>query len=166
MDDKTKDILFSQDEKTYGADYKAHYMDIYKIYVESAEFISSHRGSTNRFFLSINTALLVLLPLLGSKLQVGQADTKFFTGIAGFFLCILWVCLLLSYKNLNKTKFSVIHEVEKKLPLSPYGTEYELLERGDNSDWYKPFTHIEKCVPIIFAGLYIWQICPQLLEML
>ena len=150
MDKDVTKILFAQTEKTYGADYKAHCLEIYKMYVERADAISSRRESANTFFLSVNT---VLIGLIG-YLDASQVCTKLAIGIAGSILCYFWYRLLLSYKGLNTAKFLVIHEIEKKLPLSPYDAEWEFLGRGDNSDCYKPFTHIEIWVPRVFLGLH------------
>jgi hypothetical protein len=154
MDKNITDILFSEKEKAYGADYKAHCLDIYKMYVERADAISSRRESANTFFLSVNTVLVGLIGYLDET----QACTKLAIGTAGVILCYFWYRLLLSYKGLNTAKFLVIHEIEKKLPLSPYDAEWEFLGRGDNSDCYKPFTHIEIWVPRVFLALHLFAV--------
>ncbi len=48
----------------------------------------------------------------------------------------------------------MIHLVEKRLPLSLYETEWEILEKGKNKDNYWPFSHIELIVPKIFIVTY------------
>ena len=144
------DILFAKTEKSYGADYKAHSLEIYKMYVERADAISSRRESANTFFLSVNTVLIGLVGYLDKD----EACAKLAIGCAGILLCYFWYRLLLSYKGLNTAKFQVVHEMEKRLPLSPYDAEWEFLGRGKNSDCYKPFTHIEIWVPRVFLGLH------------
>lgn len=151
MDKDVTKILFAQTEKIYGADYKAHCLEIYKMYVERADAISSRRESANTFFLSVNTVLIGLIGYLDST----QACTKLAIGIAGSILCYFWYRLLLSYKGLNTAKFLVVHEIEKKLPLSPYDAEWEFLGRGKKPDCYKPFTHIEMWVPRVFLALHL-----------
>jgi hypothetical protein len=154
MDNDVKKILFAKTEKSYGASYKEHCLEIYKMYVERADAISSRRESANTFFLSVNT---VLIGLVG-YLDTSQECAKLAIGVAGILLCYFWYRLLLSYKGLNTAKFQVIHEIEKKLALSPYDAEWEFLGRGKNSDCYKPFTHIEIWVPRIFLYLHLFAI--------
>lgn len=55
--------LFSITEENYGAEYKAHLFEQYKLYIESAEKISDRRQSANNYFIAINTALISLLGL-------------------------------------------------------------------------------------------------------
>ena len=57
-----KDI-FMNSEKEYGNDYKSHYLEQYKIYLEGIEKISDRRQSANNFFLTINTILVSILSL-------------------------------------------------------------------------------------------------------
>lgn len=151
MRKKVTDILFPRNEQSYGTDYKAHYLDIYKMYVSAADTISSRRESANTYFLSINTVLVGLTGYLDKNEQCA----KFAIGVAGIVLSYFWYRLLLSYKGLNSAKFKVIHEIESNLPLSPYNAEWEFLGRGNKSDKYKPFTHIEIWVPRVFFCLYI-----------
>jgi hypothetical protein len=51
-------------------------------------------------------------------------------------------------------KFKVIHELEKQLPASLYAYEWQLLEGGEGNV-YKPVTHIEQWIPVIFILLYV-----------
>lgn len=151
MDSDVKKILHVHTEKTYGADYKAHCLEIYKMYVERADAISYRRESANTFFLSVNTVLIGLIGYLDES----QQCTKLAIGAAGVILCYFWYRLLLSYKGLNTAKFQVVHEIEKLLPLSPYDAEWEFLGRGKNSDCYKPFTHIEIWVPRVLMAIHL-----------
>jgi hypothetical protein len=50
-------------------------------------------------------------------------------------------------------KFKVIHELEKHLPASVYAYDWQLLEQG-KGNVYKPVTHIEQWIPVIFILLY------------
>lgn len=153
MHNNVKKILFAQTEKSYGVNYKEHCLEIYKMYVERADAISSRRESANTFFLSVNTVLIGLVGYLETSYSYESA--KLVVGVAGILLCYFWYRLLLSYKGLNTAKFQVIHEIEKKLALSPYDAEWEFLGRGKKSDCYKPFTHIEIWVPRIFLFIHL-----------
>jgi len=47
--------LLSVSEQDYGHNRKSHSMEIYKLYVEMADNISTRRQSANSFFLSVNS---------------------------------------------------------------------------------------------------------------
>ena len=131
--------------------YQAHLFEQYKLYVEMADRISSRRQTANSYFLSINTALLGFVGYINTK------DTGTFLWLvaaAGITLSYLWYRLIRSYRDLNTAKFNVVHEIEKRLPLSPYDAEWEAMGRGTNPKLYKPFTHIETGVPWVFVVLH------------
>ena len=56
-----EDNLFKLSPTEYGEAYQAHLLEQYKLFVESADRISQLRQQANRFFLTINTALLAVL---------------------------------------------------------------------------------------------------------
>ena len=66
--------LESVKKEQYGNDYSLHLLEIYKIYVEMTDRISTRRQSANSFFLSINTLLIALVGYvqLGQKLVTSQ----------------------------------------------------------------------------------------------
>ena len=74
---------------------------------------------------------------------------------AGIVLCYAWYRLIRSYRDLNGAKFKVIHRLERRLPAAPYDAEWEAVGRGEDSDLYLPFTHIEIAVPWVFLALHI-----------
>ena len=75
-----------------------------------------------------------------------------FVGIA---ICYCWHQIIHSYRQINRAKFSVLHSVEKKLPLALFETEWELLGKGKDRKKYKPLSDVEMIIPIIFSILYI-----------
>ncbi|MDM8557862.1 hypothetical protein [Candidatus Parabeggiatoa sp. HSG14] len=154
--------LLKENEEKYGSDYRAHYLEMYKLYVEMADRISTRRQSANSFFLTINSAIIAVLGYvqfgvyLGAKLGVEQAQTNDFywiISVLGMILCVIWFQLVRSYKQLNSAKYEVIHHIEQRLPIAPYDAEWEAVDRGKNSHLYKPFTHIEVKIPWIFFVL-------------
>lgn len=149
------DRLFLPDVSKYGDKYIEHLLEQYKLYVESADRISDRRQKTNEFFLGLNTALVALLGFIATKLAGVPLKAVFIcTSIAGGVLCYCWYRIVRSYKGLNSGKFAVIHAIEKRLPLSLYATEWEVLKRGEDRSVYWPFTHIELFVPWVFVVLY------------
>jgi len=61
-----------------------------------------------------------------------------------------------SYRDLNTAKFTILQEVEKRLPLSLYSAEWNLMGRGQVPGLYRPLSHIERVVPWIFVALYVY----------
>lgn len=137
----------------YGRDYKSHLLEQYKLFVEMADRISARRQSANSFFLSVNTAIIALV---GYTSFGNQTDDSYYwlVSLAGMALCFMWYRLIRSYKDLNTAKFAVIHQMEAELPVSPYDSEWDKLERGNNSKVYLPFTHIELYIPWVFFVIH------------
>lgn len=139
--------------------YQAHLLDQYKLYVEMADRISTRRMTTNSYFLSINSALLAFVGYITSK-----DDTSYLwlTGAAGVILSLLWFQIITSYRDLNTAKFKIIHEVEKRLPLSLYAAEWNAMGRGMVPSLYRPLSHIERFVPWVFIVLHVYVIIHSL----
>ena len=150
------DELFKKPEQEYGGDYRAHYIEIYKLYVEMADRISSRRQSANSFFLSVNTAIIAVVSYIQLGLSKGErSDFYWLISLAGMALCYMWYRLIRSYKDLNSGKFKVIHSIEDNLPISPYDAEWESIGRGKDPKLYLPFTKVEMVVPWIFFILHL-----------
>jgi hypothetical protein len=134
--------LISNKEKGYGKNYKEHLFEQYKIFVDGIEKTSDRRQHTNDYFLAINTALI---SLIGLSFQIKIFDTspwlKSLIALIGLVNCVIFWYLIRSYKQLNTGKFTVIHEVEKLLPLALYKYEWEVLGKGkDKSKYYLSLT--------------------------
>ncbi len=139
--------------------YQAHLLEQYKLYVEMADRVSQRRLTTNSYFLSINTGLLAFVGYVTIK---ESNRYLWLVGLAGIVLSILWFYILTSYKNLNTAKFKILHEVEKRLPLSLYAAEWNLMGRGDVPKFYRPLSHIERVVPWIFVILHVYVVIRSL----
>jgi hypothetical protein len=157
------EFLYKVPPERYGEEYRNHLLEQYKLYVQMADKISERRQAANNFFLTINTALIAFLGLVASP-NVGGADGVaanpplpwvFVVSAAGVVLCFSWFRLVRSYMDLNSGKFKVVHEIESRLPASPYDAEWEALGRGEDPGLYLPFTHIEIWIPWVFAALYV-----------
>jgi hypothetical protein len=148
--------LFNEipDGETYPANEKWHgyLLDQYKLYVEMADRISSRRATANSYFLSLNSANLAFVGYLTSK---ENSQYLWLLAVAGLALSFLWRALIRSYRDLNTAKWLVIHRIEKRLPISPYDAEWEAMGRGKNAKLYKPISHIEMGVPLVFAALHL-----------
>ena len=140
-------VTYPHNDKWYS-----HLLDQYKLYVEMADRISQRRATANTDFLSLNSAILAFVGYLSVK-DTGEYNWMLACG--GIALSWLWRTLIISYSNLNTAKFKVIHQIEKRLPISPYEAEWEAMERGTNPALYRPLTHIERNVPLVFIVLHV-----------
>lgn len=138
---------YPKNEKWHG-----HLLDQYKLYVEMADRISQRRTSANSYFLTVNSAILGFVGYLTTKDSV---EFLWLLAVAGVALTLLWFSIIISYKNLNTAKWSVVHEIEKRLPISPYDAEWEAVQRGKNPVLYRPISHIESGVPWVFFLLHL-----------
>jgi len=138
---------YPKNEKWHG-----HLLDQYKLYVEMADRISQRRTTANSYFLTVNSAILGFVGYLTSKDSI---EFLWLLAVAGVALTLLWYSIIISYKNLNTAKWGVVHEIEKRLPISPYDAEWDAVQRGDNPRLYRPISHIEAGVPWVFVVLHV-----------
>jgi hypothetical protein len=151
-----QDSLFVAESAKYGDKYIEHLLEQYKTYISSAEKISDRRQKANEFFLALNSGLVAILGFVSTKSNViNTTQILLLASVAGITMCYFWYRMVLSYKGLNSAKFKVIHQIEARLPLALYDTEWKTLGEGKNKKIYWPFSHIEQLVPWIFIGIYL-----------
>jgi hypothetical protein len=129
----------------------------YKLYVEMADRISARRADTNKFYISLLTALLVILSIVVEKNIFSNVQGFMFIAIAilGLALCFVWVVNIRSYSQLNTGKFKVIHDMEQQLPYPCYAREWDILGKGEDRRKYFQLTRIEQYVPLLIALPYL-----------
>ena len=157
-ENESASVMLSTSKNEYGGSYQDHLFEQYKLYVEMADKISDRRANANSFFFTIMTALISIIGIISG---FGTQAVNVFNfwiiavSIVGLILCYSWNRIIESYRQLNGVKFKVIHEIEKKLPLALYHREWIMLGEGNNPKLYRPLTHVEKWVPMLFALLFI-----------
>lgn len=124
----------------------------YRLAVEMADRVSARRGNMNAFFVALQAALL------GASEGFGLTAA----GVFGIALCATWWLLIRSYRTLNAAKWAVINDIESRLPLQPFRSEWtrlkeDALKRRLHSR-YAELGLAEQAVPIVLVGLYIWVI--------
>lgn len=150
---------------TVPAELPDKYFDLYNLTVEMADRVSARRAVANSFFLTINTGVLALL---------GSIHSRWYPAGAGIILCIVWWALLLSYRDLNRAKFSVILAMETRLPAQVFGDEWEQLSRPPATaevkhpaffsrlGHYRELGYLERVVPWVFVVMYVVYIAQDL----
>jgi hypothetical protein len=127
------------------------FLDLYKLTVELADRVTARRGAANSFFLALNSALAAFA---GSRVD----DSSWVVSAAGLLLAAAWWLLLRSYRELNAAKFSVILEMEARLPVQPFGAEWKYLKKDMLPWWRRRYAEqgaVERVVPMIFGMLHI-----------
>jgi hypothetical protein len=139
-----------------GEKYQAAVMEQWKLYVEMADRVSSRRGLTNTFFLTLNTAIFTVIGV------VGRMDSDISSWLLLLPLaivlgeCAAWWWLVRSYRQLNAAKFKVVGALEERLPASPYWrAEWVALGEGKDLRKYLPLTHLEQWIPVLFGLVYV-----------
>ena len=138
----------------YGAEYRTHLIEQYKIYVEMANYVSQRRVDTNKYLLTVNAFLVTLYGLsssLNSLIQKGL--WVYVVPLSGIAVCLAWLAIIKSHRDLNAVKFKVIHELEQHLPAALYDRGWELAEEGKGNT-YRSISHIDQIIPWVFAALY------------
>ena len=149
-DDRTAEkLLLAEPENRYGADYRSHYLSLYRDYVNSADAVSSRRNTANGFFLTINSAFL------GAKgyIKVSDNDFSWILGAVGVLFCLVWWKLIQSYRTLNGAKFDVIQLMERQLPLAAFTAEEYVYKTGTTV--HRALSTIESYVPALFGVLHV-----------
>lgn len=147
---------YNNKENSYGEKYKDHFFEQYKLYLQGIENISDRRENANKYFVTINSGIIVALSYL-----IQHSDNRFVIPaiisvlLLGIVLSIIFYFLINSYKQLNSGKFSVLHKMEESLPVQMYSDEWKALGEGKDKCKYFPFSHIERIVPVIFGIAYI-----------
>ena len=130
-------------------------LEIYKLLVEMADRVSQRRQAANNFYLSVNTALVGISAYFETKSSTLAPISVCF---AGCLISILWSRAIESYRSLNKAKFEVIHEIEKRLSFRPFTSEWAIIDPQAGSRRHLPFYRTERVIPRVFVMLYILQI--------
>lgn len=147
--------LFRVESDDYGDKYQEHYLELYKLYVNTSESIGERRQKNNSFFLTLNTSIIAFMSYVQFGAKPGEnSDLYWLISLSGILISFTWYRLIASYKDINTGKFKIIHLIEKKLPLSLYDAEWDVLGRGNKPELYKEFTLTEKFIPWIFFGIH------------
>jgi hypothetical protein len=131
-------------------------LEQYKLYVEMADRVSARRIDTSKFYITLISGLLLIVPVFTNTSVAVETQKIAFQifSLLGILLCGVWIINIRSYKELNSLKFSVIHEMEDLLPFGAYKREWELL-RKDPKKTYIRLSRVEQFVPLLLVTPHI-----------
>ncbi len=151
--------LQSRTPEEYGDKYQDHLLEQYKLFVETSQRVTEKRQNSNNYLLTLNSSLVTLFIVFLSTF--GHHRWNALIPGTGLIVCFIWYSLVDSYKDLNRAKFAVIHELENQLPVALFRHEWWVCghnrKKKDNpvEDMYVPLTHLERWIPVAFAVLYL-----------
>ena len=154
--DTVEQELFGHRESTTPNEAEVSVLfEQYKLIVGTSEALVSRRQQVNTFFLSVNSIILATIGLLIRENAASNIVGPAFVilGMSGMILCFAWSRMILSFRQLNRGKFDVIHALEHRLPARIFAAEWDALGRGEDPSKYKPFTKTESWFPMIMGGL-------------
>lgn len=130
----------------------------YELMVSSARDVTGWRQTANGFYLSVSTALVAVATFI----RVDTPITSLMIGAAGLLVSILWFKAIKYYRILNQSKFSVISDLEKELPMAAFTIEGKrFADSGCSSA-----TQVEMYVPCVFAVMDVVALILAAAEML
>lgn len=139
-----------------GPDEGSDLLQQYKFFAGTSNEVSNRRLKTNRFYVSLLSGILVALPFVLDldNLTPIRLVAMLLIGFVGVLLCVLWFFNILSYKQLNKGKYEIIHDMEEDLPYPCFKREWEELGEGDVLRKYITHWKVERLVPWLMALPY------------
>jgi hypothetical protein len=150
--------LFSIDEKQYGKEYKDHLFEQYKLFIDMADKNSERRSKYNSFYLSLISALIAVIGIL-SQIEKPISTIYFWwvalVSVIGVIFCILWKTNINCYRQLGTAKYTVITEIEKRLPVVAFAKEWEYLCDAKTKSKYEELTLVERWIPLVFALIFV-----------
>lgn len=131
-------------------------MQQYKLYAEQKENFISRSFAVNRFYLSMVIILLLLISLTKGVLFIYALSLPLVLSIVGLSVCSLWWMNMDSYNVLIKVKFgSVLEEIEKQLPVQPYGDEHKAIKELRENKKEFLFSDTQKAFSVIMFVLFL-----------
>ena len=147
---------------TDGAEGKARpdgreLLEIYRLHVEMADRVSQRRAGANRLFVTLLSAMIVLMAAVsrfGAGMEAAALEFAVVVLAAmALSLAVSWFIVIRSYRQLNTGKFDVLRKLEEELPFAFYRMEWERLGEGKDPGRYWKLTVVETFLPVIFAAL-------------
>ena len=135
----------------YGDAFAADVLEQYKVYVASTENVSARRIASSRLMLALNAGFVALYGFAPAGFQDGWWAMP--VPLLGVVVSLLWHRIIKSHRDLNRAKFTLIHELEQHLPAMPYTVEWQLAEQGQGKS-YRPVADVERWIPWMFVGLH------------
>ena len=145
--------LFARnEEEVVGKDESSGIIEQYKLLYQSIEHVNGKRVSQNKFYLTISGVILS-----GMFLMIKEG--LFQNNIVGLLILApaiavnyIWYKAIRAGRFLAYTRWIVLREVEKKLPIRPFCKIWELMNKENG---YNSLSNSLLIIPIILTIIYI-----------
>ncbi len=127
-------------------------LEQWKKYVEMSNALSERRVSSNNFYLSANSLLIIMIGFLIEFEHYIWLSLIFVIGIT---FSLNWFYLISQYKNYNSAKFIVINAIEEDLPYRGFTVEWEIIKNNKIKLLKIPLSNIEKIIPSVLSVVYL-----------
>lgn len=145
--------LYTKTAEEYGDMYRDHFLEQYKVVIQGVDYTSKWKHIVNNYFLTMNTVFLAAIGLSAARDQLAMPTvTRDLIPIIGILISVAWLMTARGYNDVLEAKFSILHTMEKYLPVSPYKTEWELLCAEHGSP--RRLAFIDGVVPFLFLAFY------------
>lgn len=126
----------------------------YKMYAEQKEKFIDRSFMTNKFYMVVIIALLLLVFAFKGVI-LGRVSLSLIYSLAGMFICVLWWINMDTYNFLIKIKLAkVIEELEKSLPVMPYTMEFKSVQYYQKNKKMFLFTDLQKIFAVFCLLLF------------
>lgn len=145
--------LHKKSEAEYGATYREHFLEQYKIVIQGVDYTSKWKHIVNNYFLTMHTVLLAGVGLSASRADISlPVFAHSVVPVIGICLAISWLITARGYNDVLATKFSILHCIEEHLPMALYKTEWDIL----SASYKNPHraARVDSMVPAFFIILY------------
>lgn len=134
-------------------------LELFKLYVATAEKVSDRRGQVNSWMISVHSLISGAFGFLQSGQYSVNSDFEksvwlLAIPLSGIIVCVSWIRLLESARLLNYAKFVVIQNFEKKFDQLYFKMEQIEYKSAKLKKPRISFSVSEKFVPYAFLVLY------------
>ena len=139
----------------------------YRLYSEQKESFISRSFLINRFYLCISIILLIVTQLTEKCIFAYNIPLSVLISIIGMGATMLWWANMDAYNMLIKVKFSkVLEEIEKKLPVQPYGDEYKGIKEFRENKKMFLFSDMQKTFAVIIFIMFFIELINELIPVI
>ena len=156
MDDNTGEHLIRFTGQTYPPGphkFNDDLMAQYKIACMAADNVSARRENSNRYLITLNTAIVALYGFQST----GDANPYLLIPLAivGLAISLLSLAIIKSYRTLNQAKFEVILEIEEHLPAGIYAQEWNLIKQRRTLAKHLETSNLEGYIHYLFSTIHV-----------
>ena len=139
----------------------------YKLYSEQKESFISRSFMINRFYLCLSIVLLIVAQLSKDCIFAYNIPLSTLIAVIGMGATMLWWANMDAYNMLIKVKFSkVLEEIEKQLPVQPYGDEYRGIKEFRENKKMFLFSDMQKAFAVIIFIMFFMELLNSLIPVI